>query len=72
MEIVESVKPEIQITRENLRRVCGLNGFTIAELAAKIGVGRQTVYDCITFPTRWPKAHAKVNAALPIRKLPHE
>ena len=72
MIIEEQTQAKTPLTRENLRRVCGLNGYTIGELATKLGIARQTVYDAVNFPARWPAAAARVSNALPIRSLPHE
>ena len=72
MIIVDQAQEKLTLTRSNIRRVCGLNGFTIIELAAHLGIARQTVYDAVSFPARWPDAAKRVNEALPIRSLPNE
>jgi hypothetical protein len=62
-------KPEnISITAENLRYICGLNGFTVSGLAAHLDRSDTLLYLAAGEPDRYPKFYAKICALLPRRQ----
>ena len=68
--IPAGVRP-VAITRDNFKRVCGLNGFTPEELITRIERHKTTVYKALKNPAQFGPTYRKIQAALPIREVPH-
>jgi len=56
-----------KINRENLKRICWLNGYSVSALARKIGRSRESVYSAARDPGRRPRIAAEMDAILRIR-----
>lgn len=61
-----------EINPKNLRRICGLNGFSsIREFARHIGRSHVAVHHAVRNPGQFGPTVALMEKHLPIRKLPH-
>jgi hypothetical protein len=54
-----------KINRKNLKRYCCIAGFTgVSALCREIKISRNTAYEAIDAPTRYPVAYPKILRAL--------
>lgn len=70
MSETAKIKPkDYEITTENVRFICGLNGLTVTELAAKLGCSDTMVYLATREPERYPNFYPRICALLPRRTV---
>jgi hypothetical protein len=54
-----------KINRKDLRRLSHLAGFAgVSDLCRSIGITRNTAYEAVTVPAKYPKAFPKIIKAL--------
>ena len=61
----------LKINPKNLRRLCGLNGMTVVELARRIQRNKVTVYRAVRHPQQYRPTYQLVGHLLPQRSLRH-
>jgi len=64
------MKHSAKINTKNLRRLCGLNGFRVRDLAVRLGVSDALLYRAVKEPTAYPRRYAQIEEALAIREIP--
>ncbi len=62
----------LEINPKNLRRLCGLNGFTVRELAESLDVSETLLYRAAANPREYPNRFAQLEHKLPIRTMSPE
>lgn len=58
-----------KINTKNLRRLCGLNGLRVRDLANRLGVSDTLLYRAVKEPESYPARFAQIEAALSIREI---
>lgn len=59
-----------EINPKNFRRICGLNGLTVVELAKQIIRHRDTLNRAVRNPSQFKPTYERILKALPIRQTP--
>ena len=65
--MTKSKEENLGITAENLRRVAGLNGYTVTELARIRGCSDALLYRSAADPKSYPAVYRWLDATLPRR-----
>ena len=62
----DNMPTEKKINRKSLRRLCHVAGFDggISGLCRSLGISRNTAYEAVTTPHRYPHAYPKIVNAL--------
>lgn len=68
MTVKAEIKKKGSQTDKSLRHICGLNGFTVSQLAAHVLRSRQAVFYAWRNPDDYPITWDLINRALPRRK----
>jgi DNA-binding phage protein len=56
------------INRKNLRRFCHIAGFAgITGLSRSIGISRNTIYEAVGKPNKYPRAYPRIIKALNVQ-----
>ena len=60
---------EVSITPDNLRFVCGLNGFLVKEVAERMNCTSSMLHQVVSAPDEYPAPYERLCELLPRREL---